>query len=189
VVRLVARGALAGETLGPVGGVVLTEPEIGEAWSVAPFHGKEAAVGAALRKACGLGFPAPNTALAAGGVRALWSGRGRALVIGAPPPAGLGKLAAVTLQGDGIAALRVEGAMAETVLARLVPVDLRLARFPPGTTARSVVGHMAAQVTRLGPEEFEIMVMRSMGHTLVHEIRAAAEMVAARGPAAPPLSA
>lgn len=187
MVRLVARSALAGEALGTVGGVVLTESEIAEAFSVAPFRGQEAAVDATLRKACGIGLPGPNTALASGRVRAVWSGRGRALFIGAPEPAGLRQISAVTWQGDGIAALLVEGAATVEVLARLVPVDLRAEGFPPGSTARTLVGHMAAQVTRTGPEGFEIMVMRSMGHTLVHEIRAAAVMVAARGTAAPPL--
>jgi sarcosine oxidase subunit gamma len=39
---------------------------------------------------------------------------------------------------------------------------------------------MQAQVTRIGPQAFEIIVMRSMGHTLVHEVKQAARMVAAR---------
>jgi sarcosine oxidase subunit gamma len=90
-------------------------------------------------------------------------------------------LAAVTAQGDGIAALEVRGAAAEAVLARLVPMDLRAAVFPVGRTARTLVNHMAAQVTRVGENAFEIMVMRSMARTLVHELREAAEMVAARG--------
>lgn len=180
MVRLIARTPLQDEPLGPAGDVLLSEVEIGEAWSVAPFRGRESAVDTALRKACGLGFPPPNTALAAGAVRALWTGRGRALVIGTALPATLHRNAALTSQGDGIAALRVDGAACEAVLARLVPIDLRASVFPPGTTARTFVGHMAAQVTRLAPQTVEIMVMRSMGHTLVHEISAAARMVAAR---------
>lgn len=186
MVRLVARTPLEGEPLGRIGGIVLTEAEIGEAWSVAPFRGKAPSVDAALRKACGLGLPPPNTALVSGNMRALWSGRGRTLVIGAALPAAIRRNAAVTAQGDGLAALLVAGPSAGNVLARLVPVDLRPVPFPPGTTARTFVGHMAAQVTCLGPDLYEIMVMRSMGHTLVHEVRAAATMVAARdqGPGA-----
>jgi len=180
VVRLVGRTALADEPLGPVGGVVLSEVEISEAWSVAPFRGREAAVDAAFRKAWGLGFPQPNEALGEGGRRVLWTGRGRALVCGSAVPVAVRKIAAVTFQGDGIAALGVEGGAVEAVLARLVPVDLSAAVFPTGRTARTFVGHMAAQVTRTGQEGFEIMVMRSMGRTLVHEVRRAAEMVAAR---------
>jgi sarcosine oxidase subunit gamma len=178
VVKLVALGAFGGAELGAVGGVVLTEVDVSGAVSVAPFAGQEAAVDAALR-ALGLGFPAVNQVVGTGAVRAVWAGRGRALVIGAA--VALDGLAAVTEQGDGIAALVVEGAAAEAVLARLVPMDLRAGVFPVGTTARTLVNHMAAQVSRVGENAFEIMVMRSMGRTLVHELREAAEMVAARG--------
>lgn len=179
MVRLVARSAFAEDELGPVGGVVLSESDVADAWSVAPFAGQAGAVDAALR-AEGLGFPAPNQMLGQGARRALWAGRGRALVIGAVP-AGLETMAAVTAQGDGIAALVLRGAAGEAVLARLVPMDLRKKVFPPGTTARTFVNHMSAQVTRLDSETFEIMVMRSMARTLVHELREAARMVAARG--------
>lgn len=180
MVRLVARTALADEDLGPVGGVLLTEVVLEQAWSVAPFRGQEGAVDAALRAAFGLGFPMPNKELRDDPHRVIWMGRGRALVVGAALPAGIGEVAAVTEQGDGIAALRIEGEAVEAVLARLVPVDLRAGVFPEGTTARTLVGHMIAQVTRIGPQAFEIMVMRSMGHTLVHEVKQAARMVAAR---------
>lgn len=180
MVKLVARSALAGEELGPVGGVVLTEVDVAGAWSVAPFAGRTEAVDAALR-GLGLGWPSPGQVIGAGGLRAIWAGRGRALILGAEIPAGIQTLGAVTAQGDGIAALVVEGGAAEAVLARLVPMDLRAAAFPAGRTARTMVNHMAAQVSRVGGEAFEIMVMRSMGHTLVHELRDAARMVAARG--------
>lgn len=180
MVKLVARSALAGEEMGAVGGVVLREVDVAEAWSVAPFAGRTGEVDAALR-AVGLGFPAPNGVIWAGAARAIWAGRGRALIVGVGIPEGIQGLAAVTAQGAGIAALEVSGAQAEAVLARLVPVDLRAAVFPEGRTVRTMVNHMAAQVSRVGAEAFEIMVMRSMGHTLVHELRDAARMVAARG--------
>jgi len=180
VVKLVARSPLAGETLGPVGGVVLTEADVTGAVSVAPFAGRMTEVDALLRGALGVGFPAPGEMLRAGTARALWTGRGRALVIGAPLPEGLGAMAALTEQGDGLAALVVSGPATEAVLARLVPMDLRATAFPEGRTARTLVGHMAAQVTRVGADAIELMVMRSMGHTLVHEVTVAARMVAAR---------
>jgi sarcosine oxidase subunit gamma len=180
VVKLVARSALQGEALGAVGGVVLSEADVAGAWSIAPFLGQTEAVDAALR-ALGLGFPAPGQVIAAGQARALWTGRGRALVEGVEIPPGIETLAAVTAQGDGIAALVISGPDAEAVLARLVPMDLRARAFPEGATARTMVNHMAAQVTRVGAQAFEVMVMRSMGHTLIHELREAAVMVAARG--------
>ena len=93
----------------------------------------------------------------------------------------LAGLAAVTDQADGVAAVKIEGDAAEAVLARLVPLDLRAASFKRGHTARSLVNHMTASITRLGPKSFEVMVMRSMAQTLVHELTEAAEGVAARG--------
>lgn len=183
MVRLVAKTPLADEVLGAVGGVVLTEVVLDRVWSVAPFQGQASAVDAALKTTLGTGLPNINKHLAStsGESRSIWAGRGRALVIAPALPGRVGEIAAVTEVGDGIAALRIEGAAVEAVLARLVPVDLRVRAFAEGTTARTMVGHMQAQVTRIGPQAFEIMVMRSMGHTLVHDLTQAARMVAARG--------
>lgn len=178
MVKLVALGAFEGVALGAVGGVTLAEVDVAGAVSVAPLAGQGATVDAAL-KAVGLGFPAPNQVVGTGARRAIWAGRGRALVIGGVPA--LDGIAAVTEQGDGIAALVVQGAAVEAVLARLVPMDLRLRAFPAGATARTFVNHMTAQVTRVAEDAVEIMVMRSMARTLVHELREAAEGVAARG--------
>ncbi|MCC5975705.1 MAG: sarcosine oxidase subunit gamma, partial [Rubellimicrobium sp.] len=47
-------------------------------------------------------------------------------------------------------------------------------------TARTLVGHMTASVTRVAGEAFEIMVMRSMAGTLLHDMTEAARLVAAR---------
>ena len=52
--------------------------------------------------------------------------------------------------------------------------------FGPGDTARSDLAHMAASVTRIGPEAFRIMVFRSCARSFVHEMRSAMEGVAAR---------
>ena len=149
MVKLVALGAFGEAELGSVGGVVLSEVDVTGAVSVAPLAGQAAAVDAAL-KAVGLGFPAPNQVVGSGARRAIWAGRGRALVIGGVPP--LDGIAAVTEQGDGIAALEVRGSAVEAVLARLVPMDLRLRAFPVGATARTFVNHMTAQVTRVAED-------------------------------------
>ena len=66
------------------------------------------------------------------------------------------------------------------VLARVTPLDLRDGVFGPGDTARSDLAHMAASVTRIGPEAFRIMVFRSCARSFVHEMRSAMEGVAAR---------
>lgn len=179
--RLVALSPCAGLLPLTAGSVTLTEVDPGPVWSVAPFAGKSAEVGKVLESALGLPFPAPGTSHFGKGARTLWTGRGRALVIGADLPAGLGALAAVTDQTDAAAVVLMEGAGTEAVLARLVPVDLRPAAFGPGRTARTLVGHMQAQVTRDPAGGIEIMVMRSMAGTLVHDLSRAMAAVAARG--------
>ena len=163
-----------------IGSVTLSEVVIERMAAVAPFKGKEGAVSAALKEACDIVFPAPNRTSSKGDARAVWAGQGRANVIGCDLP-DLSGLAAVTDQGDGVAAVKIEGDGAEAVLARLVPLDLRAATFKCGHTARSLVNHMTASITRLGPKSFEVMVMRSMAQTLVHELTEAAEGIAARG--------
>ncbi len=178
--NLLARTPCEGLLPVTIGSVTLSEVVIERMAAVAPFKGKEGAVSAALKEACEIAFPAPNRTSSKGDARAVWAGQGRANVIGCGLP-DLSGLAAVTEQGDGVAAVKIEGDGAEAVLARLVPLDLRAATFKRGHTARSLVNHMAASITRLGPKSFEVMVMRSMAQTLVHELTEAAEGVAARG--------
>lgn len=164
-----------------IGGVTLAEVETGPVASVAPFAGNADEVGKVLESAFGFGFPSPGRADNGNGGRILWAGRGRALLIGAAVPEGVAALAAVTDQSDSACIVSVTGPAAEAVLARLVPLDLRAAAFPQGATARSFVNHMTAQITRIGPDAFEIMGFRSMAATLVHELAEAARGVAARG--------
>ncbi len=179
MVKLIAQTPCEGQLPMTIGDVTLTEVVIQTAWNVAPFAGKEADVSKALEAQSGVGFPAANRMLTKAGSRSIWVGAGRALVQcdGLPELSGL---AAVTEQGDAIAAVRLDGPAAEATLARLVPLDLRVSTFKRGHTARSFVGHMAASVTRVGAEAFEVMVMRSMARTLVHELEEAAKGLAAR---------
>lgn len=102
----------------------------------------------------------------------------QALVIGVLPD--LSGLAAVTEQADAWAVLHLTGPSVVDVLARLVPIDLRPATFKKGHTARTLVGHMTASITRVNGDTFEVMVMRSMADTLAHELSEAAKGVAAR---------
>jgi heterotetrameric sarcosine oxidase gamma subunit len=180
VVSLIAQSPAAGLLPRTVGGVILTEVDLGPVTLVAPFKGQTAKVNAALKKALGLALPAPGQVTAGkGGTRAIWVGPGRALVCGAAVP-DLAALAAVVDQSDASAVVRVEGAAVTDVLARLVPIDLRPAAFPEGTTARTLIGHMMASVTRVGPDAIELMVFRSMAGTLVRELTEHAQGVAAR---------
>jgi sarcosine oxidase subunit gamma len=88
--------------------------------------------------------------------------------------------AALTDQTDGWSALAVSGAAAVDVLARLVPVDLRLAACPVGSALRSGLNHMNAVILRTGDHAFDVMVFRSMARTAWHELETTMSMVAAR---------
>jgi sarcosine oxidase subunit gamma len=72
------------------------------------------------------------------------------------------------------------GANAPMVLARLIPLDLRLAAFAVGSVARTALNHMQAVILRPSEAEIQLMVFRSMARSAWHEIEAAMKTVAAR---------
>jgi len=103
------------------------------------------------------------------------------MLVGVTPDSSLLSEASVVDQSDAWAIVILEGASAEDVLARLVPVDVRAARFKLGHTARTMLGHMTVSITRVGEQAFQIMAFRSMAKTLVHDLQRAMESVASRG--------
>ena len=92
----------------------------------------------------------------------------------------LSKIARLSDVSDGYAVLRAEGKDIEAVLARLVPIDLALSHFKRGHTARTLVRHMHAAVTRVSDIAFLIIVFRSMAQTLVHDLTRAMTSLDAR---------
>ena len=134
---LIAKSALNGRRATHAE-TTLAEVAIGPLTSIAPFPGQTDATGAAL----GHPFPAPNTTSGP----LIWTGRDQAFLRGTPPD--LTGLAATTDQTGGWCALRLTGRHAEAALSRLVPLDLRAARFPPGACARSALNHMALILVR-----------------------------------------
>ncbi len=163
-----------------LGSVTVEELTPGPMTSLCVF-GDASEMSAALEKAHGMGWPAPNRSTGKDGARAIWFGRGEVMLVGVSPDAALRKAGAIVDQSDGWAVVSVRGAAAVDVLARLVPVDLRGSVFKRGQTARTQVGHMPASITRTGAEAFMIMVFRSMAGTLVHDLKEAMAAVAARG--------
>ena len=89
-------------------------------------------------------------------------------------------LAAVTDQTDAWAVIHIEGQGVEDVLARLVPVDLRGPVFKKNHVTKTMLGHMSVTIKRVGSRGFEIMVMRSMAATLVHDLHVAMRGVGLR---------
>lgn len=175
--RLVALSPCRGLLPVEVEGARLSEVVPDAITSVAPFHGQENAVSAALEAAVGGAFPKPNRTTGKDGARVIWTGPGQAMVLG---PAVAPQGAAVTDQSDAWAVLRLEGPLADAALARLVPVDLRRVRFRTGHTVRTQLRHMTCSLTRVGAGAFEVMVFRSMAGTAVEEIERAMQTVAAQ---------
>jgi heterotetrameric sarcosine oxidase gamma subunit len=176
VPELIAKSALEGRSLS-VGTVTLAEIDVGPITSIAVFPGGAKAVAKGL-KALGLAIPEANTFAEKKEARIVWTGRDQAFLMGVVPVALDG--AAVTDQSDGWAVLSVGGAGAADVLARLVPMDLRLAAFPVGRAARTQLNHMNVVILRTGDHAVEIMVFRSMARTAWHELETAMHMVSAR---------
>lgn len=175
--ELIAKSALEGRSL-TLGSVTLAEVDVGPITSIALFPGGAKATSRGL-KTLGLAMPEPNAFNRKQGARIVWTGREQAFLLGVEAPALEG--AAVTDQTDAWTVLAVSGAEAVDVLARLVPMDLRLAAFPVGRALRTQLNHMNVVILRSGDQAFEIMGFRSMARTAWHEIEAAMQMLAARG--------
>lgn len=173
MVSLISLSPCAGLLPLSEGGVTVTEVPVDRLWSVAPFAGQQKAVSAALKDQLGVTLPTVNRR----GGAVTWFGHGTFLVAG---DVALDGLAAVTDQSDAWATVRIAGQRAEDVLARLVPVDLRAAVFKTNHSARTLLGHLSVAITRVGPDAFEVMVMRSMAVTLVHDLQVALRGVVAR---------
>nr|WP_255596831.1 sarcosine oxidase subunit gamma [Cognatishimia sp. MH4019] len=159
-----------------IGAATLTEVETGPITSISPFKGQEKAVSEALKAAHGTAFPAPNRTTAKDAARLIWSGRGQALMLGAVPQI---ESAALTDQSDAWCCVEIAGDGVQDVLARVTPVDTRAMKR--GHTARTLVQHINVALTRTGKDRFEVMAMRSMAQTLVHDLQRAMSGVAARG--------
>ena len=160
------------------GSVTLSELPLPRITSLAPFAGQEKAVAKAL-KTMGLTFPSPNFSVTSKGEgQLIWTGRNQAFLLGCDP-APLQGLAALTDQTDGWCGLILTGAGARDVLARLVPTDLRDARFPVGQCIRTGLNHMNLVLWRRD-DGFVLLVFRSMARTAWAEVTEAMQTTTAR---------
>ena len=142
-------------------------------------NGSEAQVSEVLKKAHGLTLSSPKRTTARAKNRCVWFGKNH-LLLGSELDETLSKIARLTDVTDGYAVLRAEGKDIEAVLARLVPINFAPSHSKPGFTARTLVQHMHASVTRISDTVFQIIVFRSMAQTLVHDLTRAMTSVDAR---------
>ena len=178
---LIARSPCEGLLPLSIGGVTASEDLPEAMTSIVPFRGGENDLSKVMKTAHGMGFPSPGRATGKAGARAIWFSQGQALLMGPQPDAALASHATLTDQSDAWAVVRLEGQGVVDVLARLVPLDLRVSSFKRGHTARTDLVHMMASLTKTGENAFQVMVFRSMAATLVHDLKTAMEGVAARG--------
>ena len=176
VASLIAKTALAGQNPVTHLGTTLTVSDPGPITSIAIFPGQHGAATLALAP---LTFPAPNRFTQTADARLVWTGPDQAFLIGTAAP-DLEGIAAVTDQSGGWATLNLTGPAAADALMRLVPLDLRPHAFPQGHAARAPLGHMNMILLSPAPDDFLILIFRSMARTAFHELDTALKSLAAR---------
>lgn len=73
-------------------------------------------------------------------------------------------------QSDGRTLVRISGPNVRRILAKCVAVDLHPSQFAEGQSAAMLCCHVSSNVARVGPDAFEISVMRSFAGTLFEEL-------------------
>ena len=158
------------------GGMTLSLADPGPLTSIAPFKGQVEATSSALAP-MGLSLPPAGQFTGHDGLSVQWFGRDLWVLAGGPAPDL--PMAAVTDQTDAWVALDLTGPRIAEVMARLVPIDLRLDAFPQGSATRTEMHGMMVALARTGPETLRIMAFRAMAKTLAHALSEAMENVAA----------
>jgi sarcosine oxidase subunit gamma len=78
--------------------------------------------------------------------------------------------AALVDQSHGRIRISVSGIHAEAMLAKGTAVDLNKQSFSAGQTAMTLVGHISVHLTRIDPDSFEILVLRSFAEDLWNDL-------------------
>jgi sarcosine oxidase subunit gamma len=144
--------------------------------ALAPRRGLVDDLSARLRAALGVGLPDTGRAIVGeDGAAVLWGGVGQYLAL--LPSAGLGAAArleaaigdagAVTPLAGARTLITVAGPDAGEALARLLPIDLDPAAFPPGSVAHTLAGHVGVLVWRR-EDDVVLGCYRSFGVALWH---------------------
>lgn len=171
-------------------GVTLAERADLAAASVALRAGQAAALADALRQGFGLALPPRPGCSSAGTCELVWTSPGQWLALDSAREglarfgfahdlaARLGGAASVTDLTGARAVLRLSGPAVRDMLAKLVPIDLDEAAFPPGAAALTLAAHVGVTLWR-APESggaWGLACYRSFGESLAHEVlQAAAE--------------
>jgi sarcosine oxidase subunit gamma len=123
---------------------------------------------------------------AVGAAEFIWTGPGQWLALD-PSRAGaarfdfardladrFGSSASVTDLTGARAILRLAGPAVRGTLAKLVPIDLDEAVFPPGAAAVTLAGHVGVTLWRPTTDAWDLACYRSFGGSLLHDVLEAA---------------
>ena len=145
-------------------------------------------MGAAVAQACAEGYgkaaPARPQAVEADGALLIWSGPDQFLVLSARTPAKLGDgrtarsafagTASLSEQSDGRSLIRISGARARDMLAKVCSLDLHPAVFPVGAAAATSIDHTSVNLWRGedagGEAVFHLLVFTSFAESLWHTL-------------------
>ncbi len=166
-------------------GVRLAETQPGSIVQLAAWPGEEKALIRTIKQVTGLALPDGAGGGACGNGKAAFGfAPGRFMVIGEDENiAGVfaGKLSqktgTVTDLSHGRTGIRVSGARAEWVLAKLFAIDFALPAFPVGSGLSTVHHDIFAQIQRSGADQFDVYVFRSFARAFWHTLRLASEEV------------
>lgn len=78
--------------------------------------------------------------------------------------------AALSDQSHGRIRIGLSGPGAAAALATQTAVDLDPTAFPEGRSAMTMIGHISAQISRTGPDRYEVTVLRSFAESLWHDL-------------------
>ncbi len=182
--RLQAKAPLGGRDR-QIGRARLRERDELSLVSLAIPLGGEAELGDALKQAYGLDMPDPRRGRCKGDIWALRTGHDQMLLIFPHPTpdagvhvnARLSTRAYVTDQTDGWVKLLLSGAAGLDALERLCPLDLELAAFPVGASARTVMEHLGVILLRLEQDRFLLLSARSSAESFWDAVAMSCEFV------------
>lgn len=161
-------------------GLAMTELNDFELVQVMARRGQWSAVVQACTEAYGKPVPAKPEAVQAEGALLVWSGPDQFLVL-SPRGSALERarkafagMASLSEQSDGRSLIRISGARARDMLAKVCSLDLHPAVFPVGTAAATSIDHTSANLWRGGDSSgeavFYLLVFTTFAESLWHTL-------------------
>jgi len=159
--------------------ITLTERPITSVWLIAGWPDRLAAAGKAAAKAAGVpAAPGPGASATGPGGTLLRTEPLKWLLVGEgdiPRPALDEADGAVLELGHARTVIHVAGPRAAELMARMVPVDLRPAKFAEGAVASTTLHHLGVTIMARA-DGYDIFVLRSFGLAVwEHLVDAAAQ--------------